>query len=166
MPSYAQEKTNQPSVQSTTSTGMKTDQDRNKAIIHRLYEEVLNTGKWELLDQIVSPEFTGISGDKGPAGFARAIKPVMIAFPDIKWTIEDVIAEGDKVMVKWSWTGTNTSSFDGFPVTNKAVKHHAINIFQFDGHQIIKAWMESDRLGFFQQIGVIAADAITPPAKK
>ena len=144
----------------------KKNQDKNKESVRKLYEEILNTGKFELLNQIVSEEYAGPRGIKGPTGFAETIKPVRAAFPDIKWAVEDLIAEGNKVMIRWTWKGTNTGSFDGFPATNKEVIHNAINIFQFSGDKIIKAWMQADRLGFYQQIGVVSADAITSPAKK
>lgn len=160
-PSFIQAQTKHLLTQSLKETGMETE--KNKATISKLYQDTLNTGKFELLAHIVSENYEGIGGEKGPAGFAKGIIPVRAAFPDIKWSIEDLIAEGDKVVVKWSWTGTNTSSFTGFPITNKTVTHHAINIFRFDKGKIIKGWMQSDRLGFFQQIGVIAQDAITPP---
>ena len=139
--------------------------DSNKAIIRTLFDKILNTRKLELLDQVVADDFTGPHGLKGAAGFAATVKPVIAAFPDVKWTIEDIIAEGDKVVVRWSWKGTNQHSFDGFPATNKAVTHHAIHIFQFSGGKIITAWMQSDRLGFYQQIEVISQDAIKPPVK-
>ena len=143
----------------------KENPDSNKVVIRKLYNEILNTGKLELLDQVVADGFTGPKGTKGPAGFASTVKPVISAFPDIKWAIEDIIAEGDKVVVRWSWKGTNKSSFDGFNATNKEVSHHAINIFQFNHGKIINAWMQSDRLGFYQQIGVISPDAIKSTAK-
>ncbi|MDB4900730.1 MAG: hypothetical protein JWQ63_11 [Mucilaginibacter sp.] len=167
MPAFAQVKTDHSLNKSKMEVKMETNKsvDSNKAIIRKLYEEILNTGKLELLSQVVSDEYTGPRGMKGPAGFAEAIKPIILAFPDIKWTIEDIIAEGDKVMVRWSWTGTNKGSFDGFPPTNKVVNHNAINIFLFSGDKIIKAWMQSDRLGFYQQIGVISLDAVKPLVK-
>jgi steroid delta-isomerase-like uncharacterized protein len=165
MPSFSQVKTNHSLTQSKKEVKMKIDQgqEKNKAAVRKLYEDILNTGKLELLDQVIAEDYTGVLGEKGPAGFAQAIAPVRTAFPDIKWTIEDLIAEGDKVMAKWSWKGTNTSSFNGIPPTNKEVTHHAVNIFQFSGSKISKAWMESDRLGFFQQIGVIPLGLIPPP---
>jgi steroid delta-isomerase-like uncharacterized protein len=145
--------------------GSETTPDSNKATIRKLFEVILNTRKLELLDQVVADEFRGPHEMKGAAGFAATVKPVIAAFPDIKWTIEDIIAEGDKVVVRWSWKGTNENSFDGFPASNKAVTHHAIHIFQFSGGKIINAWMQSDRLGFYQQIGVISQDAIKPAVK-
>src|ERR1700676_806837 len=126
--------------------------EKNKTIVRELYEEILNTGKFELLADIISANYEGPRGIKGPEGFAIAIRPVRAAFPDVHWTIEDMIAEDDKVVVMWSWTGTNTASFDGFPVSHASVTHHAISIFQFHDGKIIKGWMQADRLGFYQQI--------------
>jgi steroid delta-isomerase-like uncharacterized protein len=144
------------------TTGSK---DRNKEVVRKLFEEILNTGKLELLNQLFSEEYVGPRG-KGAAGFAQSIHSVILAFPDIKWTIEDTIAEADEVMVRWSWTGTNAGSFDGFPPSNKQVTHNAISIFQFSGDKISKGWMQTDRLSFYQQIGVISSDAVTAPVEK
>jgi predicted ester cyclase len=165
VPSFSQVKTNYSLTQSKKEVKMGTDQsqEKNKAAVRKLYEDILNTGKLELLDQVIAEDYIGVLGENGPAGFAQAIAPVRMAFPDIKWTIEDLIAEGDKVMAKWSWKGTNTSSFNGIQPTHKEITHHAVNIFQFSDGKIIKAWMESDRLGFFQQIGVIPPGLIPPP---
>jgi steroid delta-isomerase-like uncharacterized protein len=163
----AQAKTDYSLNKSKAEVKMETNKNpnSNKAIVHKLYEEILNTRKLELLSQVVSDDYAGPRGIKGPTGFAETVKSVISAFPDIKWTIEDIIAEGDKVMVRWSWKGTNTGSFDGFPPTNKVVNHNAINIFQFSGDKIVKAWMQSDRLGFYEQIGVISPDAVKPLVK-
>jgi steroid delta-isomerase-like uncharacterized protein len=163
--SFSQTKANDSLTNLKTAMRMNS-QNENKSTVRKLYEEILNTGKMELLAQVISDEYTGALDRKGPAAFAENISPVRAAFPDIRWTIEDLIAEDDKVVARWSWTGTNTASFAGFPPSNKTVIHHAISIFQFSGSKIIKAWMQADRLGFFQQIGVIAQDVTTPPIKK
>jgi predicted ester cyclase len=89
--------------------------DKNKEVIRELYEEILNTGKLEQLNQLFSEEYAGPRGIKGPAGFAQAIYSLRLEFSDISWTVEDLVAEADEVVVRWSWTGTNTNSFDGFP---------------------------------------------------
>ena len=146
---------------------METNQQaKNKTTVRRLYEEVLNTGNFSIADQFIDPDYTGVRGEKGSGGFTETIKPVRAAFPDIKWTVEDLIAEDNKVVIRWSWVGTNGSSFNGFPVTNKEVTQTAIAIYEFKGDRIIKAWMQSDRLGFFQQIGVLKVEQTNPPQRK
>ena len=132
--------------------------DQNKAIIRKLYEEILNTGKWELLDPIIAEDFIGAMGQKGPAAFADTVRGLRQGFPDIQWTVEDLIAEGDKVVIRWSWRGTHSNAFRGFAPTHKALNDHAIAIYQFRENQVIHAWLETDRLGFLQQIGLIPQD--------
>jgi steroid delta-isomerase-like uncharacterized protein len=138
------------------------DIERNKAIVLRLYNEILNTGKLDLLREVIADNYAGPRGITGPNGFAATIVPVITAFPDIHWTIEDILAEGDQVMIMWSWKGTNKYSFDGFPATNTIVVHHAISVFELHEGKIAKGWMQSDRLGFYQQIHVLSEDAVKP----
>ena len=132
--------------------------DQNKATIHKLYEEILNEGQWERLAPIIAEDYVGVNNQKGPAAFAATIKGLRQGFPDIKWTVEDLVAEGDKVVVRWSWQGTHSNTFTGFQPTHKSLNNHAIAIYQFRDNQIIQTWLESDRLGFLQQIGVIPQD--------
>src|SRR5262245_56745148 len=63
--------------------------EKNKEAVRMLYEDIFNTGKLELLNQIIAEEYTGISGQKGPLAFAEPIKQLRQSFPDIQWTIED-----------------------------------------------------------------------------
>lgn len=166
-PSFSQVKKNHSSTKLKKEIKMENQiQDRNKATVRKLYEDILNTGKLEILDQIISEEYTGVRGEKGSKGFAETVNSIRAGFPDIKWQIEDLMAEGNKVIVRWTWKGINTGSFRGFPASNKQVTDNAIAIYEFLDKKVIKAWIQSDRLGFLQQIGVISADAITPPTKK
>jgi predicted ester cyclase len=139
---------------------------KHKAIIRNLYEGILNTGKLEFLKEIISDEYTGVRGEKGAEGFAETVGSVRAGFPDIKWTVEDLIAEDDKVIVRWSWKGTNKGSFRGFAASNKEVVDNAIAIYEFSGDKIIKAWIHSDKLGFLQQIGIIPQDVTIPVLQK
>ena len=135
---------------------------KNKAVIRNLYEGILNTGKLELLKEIISEEYTDVRGEKGAEAFVETVNSVRIGFPDIKWTVEDLMAEGNKVIVRWSWKGTNKGSFRGLPASNKDVVDNAIAIYEFSGDKIIKAWIQSDKLSVLQQIGIIPQDITTP----
>lgn len=133
-------------------------QNKNKETVRILYERILNTGKLELLHTIFSEEYNGLSGPlglKGVAGFAATINVLIGAFPDIKWTIEDLFAEGNKVAVKATWRGTNLGEYRGLPPTQKEFINSGIGIFQFNEGKIINAWLETDRLGFLQQSGIV-----------
>lgn len=138
--------------------------ERNKASIRHLYQDLLNSRKFDELNTIISENYTGIRGEKGVKGFKESVVSVVEGFPDIKWTIEDLLADGDKVTVRWTWQGTNTQPFRGIPASNKPVTDNAIVIYQFDDEgKIIHAWLQGDRLGVLIQIGAIPANLVPAP---
>jgi steroid delta-isomerase-like uncharacterized protein len=132
--------------------------EKNKETIRTLYEDFLNTRKLELLSQIIADDYVGIYGQTGPAAFAETIQGLLQGFPDIQWKIEDLVAEGERVVVRWTWQGTHKNPFRGFPASHKQVSDKAIAIYQFKEGKIIHAWIETDRLGLLQQIGAVPAD--------
>lgn len=134
---------------------------KNKEVVRRLYEDCLNKRDFELLGELISEDYSGIRRETGPSGFQKTTQSIIQAFPDIKWTIEDLVAEGDKVVVRWSWQGTHTGTFRNlFPPTRAKVTDHAIAIYQLRDSKIVKAWIQSDRLGFLQQLGRNAAGCV------
>jgi len=135
----------------------------NKEVVRRLYEDCLNTRNFKLMGEFVDNDYEGFAGDKGPSGFEATVKAVIQGFPDMQWKVEDLIEEGDKVVIRWSWQGTNTGPLRGFPASLKHVSDHGMVIYQFRNHKIVKAWMESDRLGVLQQIDVIPKDLVKVP---
>ncbi len=156
--------TNKTAKQTTMENNKQTE--ANKAAVRSLYEEILNTRQLDKCGEIIGNEYTGVRGEKGPTGFLAAVGPVIEAFPDVLWTIEDLVAADDKVVVRWSWKGTNKNSFNGFPATGKEVTNSAIAIYQLKAGKVVQAWMQSDRLGFLEQIGVIPAEQVAPRVKK
>lgn len=130
-------------------------QEKNKETVRRLYEECLNHRNYNLLNEFISEEYEGSGGRQGPSGFADGIESVMHAFSDYQWTVEDLMADGDKVMVRWSWQGIHTESFrQSLPPTQKQVTNRAIAIYQFKEGKIIKAWVRPNRLGLLRQLGM------------
>jgi predicted ester cyclase len=77
------------------------------------------------------------------------------AFPDLHFTIDDIVAEGDKVVVRYTWTGTHKGGFMGIPPTNKKVTMWEIQMAKVVGGKIVEVWSRSDNLGIMQQLGVI-----------
>lgn len=150
-----------PRIETTTPEELK-----NKELIRNLYEDILNNRKLELLGDLISEDYIGFQGKKGAKGFSETVASVIAGFPNIKWTIEDLFADGDKVTVRWSWKGINTNSFRGFPASNNPVSDTAIVIYQLKDGKITNAWIQSDCLGVLMQIGVISPSIITPPSKK
>jgi steroid delta-isomerase-like uncharacterized protein len=136
--------------------------DDNKRNVAKLFENCFNLGDLGVLDELISPEYVGVQGARGPAGFKEIVVGLKSAFPDIHYTVEDVVAENDKVAVRWHWSGTHQAPFRSFPATHKAVSNTGTGIFRLEGGKIVAATLETDRLGFLQQVGAVPADVLTP----
>jgi len=136
--------------------------EKNKALIRRL-AQALNTRNWAMLDELLAPNFVNHNaspGEKpGREGHKEAAISIINAFPDIKFTIEDMIAEGDKVVVRLTFSGTHRSQFMGIPPTNKRATVQEIAIVRIVNGKIAEEWTNSDSLGMLQQLGLI------PPMK-
>jgi steroid delta-isomerase-like uncharacterized protein len=142
--------------------------DRNKQFVQTLYQDCINSGRLDLLDDLISIEFAAPGGQRGPSGFAGNVQELRTGFPDIHFTLEDLIAEGDRVVVRWKWEGTHRGSFRGLPPSQKHVNNTGIAIYQFDDGKIVRAWVETDRLGALQQIGAVPTKvaSATQPAQR
>lgn len=132
----------------------------NKAIVQRLYEEVWNRRKLEIIKEIISPSHAlqapNISGSSiGPEAYKRNVLFFLAGFPDLRWTIEDTIAEKDKVVACWSISGTHKGDYMGIPATNKKVSVEGITIHNVAGGKIMDSYSNWDVLGMMQQLGVV-----------
>jgi predicted ester cyclase len=127
----------------------------NKAAVRRLYEEIINARQLERTLDLVDEEYEGPAGDRGPAGFQATVRDLLQGFPDIVFTIEDLVAEGDRVAVRWRWKATHAGQFRTFSPTHKRVTNTGIAIYQLRDGRILRSWLETDRLGALQQIGAI-----------
>ena len=142
--------------------------ESNKRIVRKLFEEALNKGNLELLPDLFAADYTGPQGEKGPAAFRVTIEPLLKAFPDIHYTIKDLVAEDDKVVISWIWHGTHTGQFRNIPATGKAVSNEGMAIFVLKDGKIVGASIQTDRLGFLQGLGALPADLtpLAPPQKR
>ncbi len=136
---------------------------RNKPLIQRLYRDCTNTGNLKLTNELISEDFVGTRGEKGPAGFATTIANLRLGFPDVHFTLEDLVAEGDRVVARWKMQGTHLGPFAGFPATQKPVTQTAMVIYQIRESRLVRAWLQPDSLGLLQQIGIIPPLAVQPP---
>ena len=93
----------------------------------------------------------------GPAGHKQFASLYFTAFPDIRATIEDMVAEGDKVVIRWRVQGTNTGSLFGMPATNKSATFTGITINRVASDKIAEQWVNFDALGMMQQLGLLPA---------
>lgn len=139
-------------VQQTVNNTMETSIEKNKAVVRSLIEQVMNKRKTELVKELISPDYTSPLGAKGSEAFLQPVKPLIAAFPDIEWKIEDMIAEGDKVLVRWKWQGMHSAQFNNFPATAKTVTNDGMAIFELKNEKVISTNTITDRLGFVQQM--------------
>lgn len=130
----------------------------NKALVRR-YREAHNTNNLALLNEIVATDIKshgGISGfPPGLEGGKKIHQMFLAAFPDGRVTTEDVISEGDKVVERFSFKGTNTGSFMGAPATGKKVAVTGMSVFRIANGKIVEHWGENDALGTMQQLGLV-----------
>jgi len=133
----------------------------NKAIVRRFYEEIVNQKKRAALDEVFDPNlvdhFTPPDTPGGLEGARQAFDMYLTAFPDLHFTVEDLIAEGDEVVARVTMSGTQHGAFMGIPPTGKHVSMTGIDINRFVGGKSVEHWVEMDRLGLMQQLGVILA---------
>jgi steroid delta-isomerase-like uncharacterized protein len=138
----------------------------NKAIVRRLYEEVWNKRRVELVDELMSPSHamhdnhlpdSGV----GPEAYKRNVARFVTSFPDLRFNVEDMLAENDKVAVGWTISGTHKGEFRGISPTGKKVSIEGITIHHIADGKIMDSYANADYLGLMQQLGV--APAFGPP---
>jgi steroid delta-isomerase-like uncharacterized protein len=132
----------------------------NKETIRRYYEEVFNQGKLEVLDEIVASdhvEHDPLPGQtQGIEGLKQRVAMVRGAF-NPQFTVEDVLADGDKVVVRWTNRGTHRAEFFGVPATGKTVVTKGIDIHRLREGRMAEHWDVVDIFGLMMQIGAIPA---------
>ena len=128
-----------------------------KAILNRIYEEVFSQGRAEVADEIIAPGAVDheMQGAGGPAALKEALAMFRGAFPDLKMTMDDAIAEGNQVAARFTMTGTHKGEFQGIPPTGKSVKIGGIDIVRFEGDKAVEHWGYTDQVGLMQQLGVM-----------
>jgi steroid delta-isomerase-like uncharacterized protein len=134
----------------------------NKAIVRRLYEEVWNRRKLEVVNELISPSHalqgpTIFGSSIGPEAYKHQVSNLLEAYPDLRWAIEDIIAEEDKVVACWTYSGTHKGDYMGVPATNKKVSVGGMTIHHIAGGKIIDSHTNWDALGLMRQLGAVPA---------
>lgn len=131
--------------------------EENKATLKRMYDEVWNTGDISKVSEVVSPDYH--FGDyNGPEGWGQIIGMVRSAFPDLHYTIDQVVGEGDILAYRLSAEGTHQGTYNGVEPTGKKIKWTQWFFSEFKAGKIVSAVGLADSWSFYQQMGV------TPPA--
>lgn len=130
----------------------------NKSIVTRYYIDFWSEKNESVMHEIISEEVK-IHFPPGqahqPPTFKKWFDTALIAFPDVHFTIHDLIAEGDKVVCRWSYVAVNTGPFLGREATQLKVTDQGNNIFRIENGKIAEMWMAGDSLGLLHQLGVL-----------
>ena len=135
--------------------------DTNKTVSRRFLEEVWNKGNLAVLNEIIANDHVN-SGPgtlpglpTGPEGSKQLVTVYLNAFPDVHFTIDEQIAEGDKVVTRWTAHGTHKGELVGIPATGKSSTVTGINVDRIVNGKIVESWGIFDQFGMMQQLGVI-----------
>ena len=132
--------------------------EENKALIRRLIEEAWNKGNLAVIDELLSPDYVlhiAAPGTPDREGYKQAVNMYRTDWSDFRLTVEDMVAEGDKVAMRGTLRGTHKGEHMGIAPTGKELTLTAIAIRRFEGGKIVEEWVETDMLGLMQQMGVV-----------
>ncbi len=134
--------------------------ETNKAICRRFLEQVYNEQRVDLVQEFLAKDLVQhIAGSppvpSGLESFKQGLTVALAAFPDIQLTYDDEIAEGDKVVFRWTMTATHQGEFMGIPATGNQITRSGAAIYRLDNAKIAELWFFADNLEFMQQLGAI-----------
>ena len=136
--------------------------DANKAVARRFYEEAIGKANLDVVDELVAPHYVshqpGGREVRGPAGLKELLGMYLRAFPGMQISIEDQVADGDRVVTRFTSRGTHKGDLGGVAPTGKQVTVAAIAIDRFEGGKSVESWTSFDELAMMQQIGAIPAE--------
>ena len=142
--------------------------EQNKSLVRRFVDEVQSGGNIDAIDELCSPEFVNHSAPPGVPSNREGVKQLTAmfrrAFPDSYFTVEDMIAEGDKVATRKTFHGTHRGEFMGIPPTGQRVSIGLIDIVRIVDGRVVEHWSMGDNLGMMQQLGVIPQPGDTEEA--
>ena len=135
--------------------------EENKAQFRRTYEELLNRGILDVADELVAPDFLNHEAPpgrtRGPESMRGLATMLRTAFPDLHFTIEELVGEGNTVAGRVTLSGTHEGPLMGMPPTGRSVRQASMHFVRFRDGKAIEHWGVRDDLGMMQQLGVIPA---------
>jgi predicted ester cyclase len=128
--------------------------EANKAALRRIVDEIINGGDLDAIDELVHPEYVdGYGGPSGRGGYRVLVATMRSAFPDLRMTIDDLVAEGDLVCGRFTIRATHTGDFMGMAPTGRAIELPAMGMIRFRDGQMLERWNVSDVHGLLEQLG-------------
>ncbi|HEY9842940.1 MAG: ester cyclase [Candidatus Sericytochromatia bacterium] len=135
--------------------------EQNKALVRRVFES-MSKGDLSMMDEVISPEYKNYNMPTpapGAEGLKQLIGAFRSGFPDFKVDLEQVLADGDRVITQGVWTGTHQGEFMGIPATGKPISVGYIDIWRFVDGKAVENWVQMDMVGMMQQLGVAPPQA-------
>lgn len=131
--------------------------EENKALLRRAWDEIYGQGRLDSIEEFVVDDVIAHEPDgdvRGVEEFKRYLAPYLAAFPDMSMTVEDVIAEGDKVVSRYTFRGTHTGTTDVYgPPTGKPLVMEGVTVYHFTGGKLAEMWDSYDTLAVMKQLG-------------
>ena len=128
--------------------------EENKAVVRRWFEAT-NKQNLAVLGELIAPDFYHHTTQLRREAFKQYLTMLFKGFPDWHLTIEDIIAEGDKVWIRFDITGTHKGEYRGLASTGKKITAKSVNIYRIVNGKVVEVWRVSDLLDFYRQLGVI-----------
>lgn len=142
--------------------------EAQKQLARRFYEEVCNQQRFDLIDEFVAEEYEHHNPSLPPelqhgrANFQQIVMMFFSAFPDLQGTIEDLIAEDDKVVARLRWRGTHGGELMGIPASGNPVDFSVMEIYRIAGGKMVEGWAALDVMNLMQQLGAIPVPQSIP----
>ena len=132
--------------------------EANKTAVKQFFQRVYNDGDIAFLDELTAPDF--VSHDRGNPthdreGVKQIVGAIKAAFPDVRFSADDILAEGDRVAVRFTMRGTQAGEFMGVAATNKPIIVTGIDIVRFANGKAVEHWHEWSGMELLQQLGVL-----------
>lgn len=142
--------------------------EENKRIVRAFAEDVVHRGNLDRIPEFFSPAYVAHDPSNpgrigGLEGARRFISMLHAGMSTIEYTVEDMIAEGDKVVYRWMLKGTHTGVFMGVPPTGNRISMSGIDIIRLSEGKIVESWVNADAFGLLQQLGVLPPPSLVAP---
>ena len=133
--------------------------EQNKTLARRWFEDLFSRGNVDVANEILSTDFVDHLTHEDERGLEELKLYVSIyrtAFPDIQDAVEDIVAEGDKVVVRWTSSGTHQGEFMGVAPTGRHVRFTGMRLFRIAENKIVESWVNIDERGLQEQLGAVS----------
>jgi steroid delta-isomerase-like uncharacterized protein len=128
-----------------------------KTIVRGIFDQVLNNGRLGMIDDCIADDFVEhnpVPGQgAGREGVKHRVRAIREAFPDVRFVLDEVVAENDVVAVRYRWEGTHSGAFLGIPATGRRVAVRGMDFYRFKNGRISEHWDNMDELSMLTQLG-------------